>query len=101
MFGEAARPGGFEADDGAVVGCCVAPDDVPALILSGEALLRSGVALRDGTTIGPRPETGHRVVIREHCDIGEDVSIWSNSIIDYGRRIGDRVKVHCNCHVAQ
>ena len=32
---------------------------------------------------------------------GDDVSIWSNSVVDYGCVIGDRVKIHCNCYVAQ
>jgi acetyltransferase-like isoleucine patch superfamily enzyme len=29
------------------------------------------------------------------------VSIWSNTVIDYGTVIGDDVKIHCNCYVAQ
>jgi acetyltransferase-like isoleucine patch superfamily enzyme len=40
-------------------------------------------------------------VIREACVLGDDVSIWSNSVIDYGCRIGTGVKVHSNCYVAQ
>ena len=67
----------------------------------GEALLRSGTVVYDGTQIGERLETGHNVVIREKCVIGDDVSIWSNTVIDYGTVIGDRVKIHCNCYVAQ
>ena len=35
------------------------------------------------------------------CQIGDDVSIWSNTVVDYGCRIGSRVKIHCNCYVAQ
>jgi acetyltransferase-like isoleucine patch superfamily enzyme len=46
-------------------------------------------------------QTGHGVVVREACEIGDDVSIWSNAVVDYGCRIGDRVKIHCNCYVAQ
>jgi acetyltransferase-like isoleucine patch superfamily enzyme len=41
------------------------------------------------------------VVIREDCRIGDDVCVWSNTVIDYGCRIGNRVKIHCNCYVAQ
>ena len=33
--------------------------------------------------------------------IGDDVSIWSNTVVDYGCRIGDRVKIHSNCYIAQ
>jgi acetyltransferase-like isoleucine patch superfamily enzyme len=41
------------------------------------------------------------VVVREQCEIGDDVSVWSNTVIDYGCRIGDGVKIHSNCYVAQ
>ncbi len=33
--------------------------------------------------------------------LGDDVSIWSNTVIDYGTVIGNGVKIHCNCYVAQ
>ena len=33
--------------------------------------------------------------------IGDDVAVWSNTVVDYGCRIGDRVKIHCNCYIAQ
>ena len=65
------------------------------------ARLRSGTVLYAGSRIGARLQTGHHVVVREDCEIGDDVSVWSNSVIDYGCRIGDGVKIHCNCYVAQ
>jgi acetyltransferase-like isoleucine patch superfamily enzyme len=40
-------------------------------------------------------------VIREQNDIGHDFSLWNNATVDYGCVIGDRVKIHCNCYVAQ
>jgi acetyltransferase-like isoleucine patch superfamily enzyme len=46
-------------------------------------------------------ETGHHVVVREGCSLGDDVSIWSNSVIDYDCELGDAVKIHSNCYVAQ
>jgi acetyltransferase-like isoleucine patch superfamily enzyme len=88
------------ADEGVVIGYPSARGR-GQLILATGARLRSGTVLYEGTTIGPRLETGHGVVVREHCMIGEDVSIWSNTVIDYGCRIGNRVKIHCNCYVAQ
>jgi acetyltransferase-like isoleucine patch superfamily enzyme len=69
--------------------------------LGAGAHLRSGTVLYDGSTIGPRLQTGHHVVIREDCEIGADVSVWSGSVVDYGCRIGDGVKIHTNCYVAQ
>jgi len=71
------------------------------LVLGPGARLRSGTVLYRGSTIGARLETGHHVVIREECSIGDDVSIWTGSVVDYGCRIGSRVKIHCNCYLAQ
>ena len=33
--------------------------------------------------------------------IGDDFSLWSNSTVDYGCVIGNRVKIHHNVYVAQ
>lgn len=65
------------------------------------ARLRSGTVLYGGSRFGARLSTGHHVVVREDCVIGDDVAIWANSVIDYGCRIGDGVKIHSNCYVAQ
>jgi acetyltransferase-like isoleucine patch superfamily enzyme len=65
------------------------------------ARLRSGTVLYDGSRIGAGFETGHHVVVRENCVIGDDVSVWSGAVVDYGCRIGDRVKIHAGCYVAQ
>jgi acetyltransferase-like isoleucine patch superfamily enzyme len=73
----------------------------PRLVLGTGARLRSGTVLYVGSRIGRRFETGHHVVIREENRIGDDVSVWSNTVIDYGCLIGDRVKVHSNCYIAQ
>ena len=65
------------------------------------AHLRSGTIIYDGVTIGQELQTGHNVVIREENIIGDNVGIWSNSVIDYGCRIGNNVKIHTNVCVAQ
>lgn len=89
------------ADQGVFVGYPVSRADLAPLVLGIGARLRSGTVIYDGTTIGQRLQTGHGVIIRECCEIGDDVSIWSNSVVDYGCKIGNRVKIHCNCYVAQ
>ncbi|MBW3638386.1 MAG: N-acetyltransferase [Actinobacteria bacterium] len=76
------------------------PVDEP-LHLGPAARLRSGTVLYAGSRIGARFSTGHHVVIREQSTIGDDVSVWSNSVVDYGCRIGNRVKIHTGCYVAQ
>ncbi len=89
------------ADDGVLVGY---PPDRPVqqpLRLGPSARLRSGSVLYAGSTIGARLSTGHNVIIREESTIGDDVSVWSCSVVDYGCRIGDRVKIHTGCYVAQ
>ena len=89
------------ADDGVQVGY---PPDRPVdapLHLGPAARLRSGTVLYAGSRIGARFSTGHHVVVREQSAIGDDVSVWSNSVVDYGCRIGDRVKIHTGCYVAQ
>lgn len=71
------------------------------LRIGSEATVRSGTIIYVGTTIGRGLQTGHNVVIREENIIGDNVGIWSNSVIDYGCRIGNNVKIHSNVYVAQ
>ncbi len=71
------------------------------LTLGAGARLGSGTILYLGSTIGARLQTGHHVVVREQNVVGDDVSIWSNSVIDYGCQIGNQVKIHTNVYIAQ
>lgn len=71
------------------------------LVIGPEAHIRRGSVIYAGSRIGARLATGHNVVIREENDIGDGFCLWSNSIIDYGCRVGCGVKVHSNCYVAQ
>jgi len=71
------------------------------LLIGKNARIRSGTVIYAGSEIGDSLETGHNVVIREENVIGEHFSIWNNSVIDYGCRIGCNVKIHCNVYVAQ
>jgi len=71
------------------------------LRLGDAARVRSGTVLYAHTRIGRSFETGHHVVVREENRIGDQVSIWNHSTVDYGCRIGNRVKIHCSCYIAQ
>lgn len=71
------------------------------LVIGREARIRSGSVIYAGSTIGSGLETGHNVIIREENEIGDHFSVWNNTVIDYGCRIGNRVKIHCNVYVAQ
>jgi acetyltransferase-like isoleucine patch superfamily enzyme len=71
------------------------------LTIGAHARVRSGSVIYAGSIIGAYFETGHHSIIREENEIGEHFSIWNNSVVDYGCRIGMRVKIHCQVYVAQ
>lgn len=92
----------FTVEEDVVVGRV--PDrsiEISPLEVGDSATIRSGSVVYACSSIGRGLETGHNVVIREQNEIGDDFRIWSGSVIDYGCRIGDRVKIHCSCYVAQ
>jgi acetyltransferase-like isoleucine patch superfamily enzyme len=91
-----------QVDDGVILGYLTARQ-IPtrALTIGRGPRIRSGSVLYAGSTIGAGLETGHNVVIREENRIGDELRIWNSSTIDYGCVIGNRVKIHTNCYVAQ
>lgn len=101
MPGEPEIGPGLQADDDVVLGYRAERGVPSPLVVGRDARLRSGTVLYAGTRIGDRFQTGHHVVIREESRLGDDVAVWSNSVVDYGCVIGDRVKIHSNCYVAQ
>jgi acetyltransferase-like isoleucine patch superfamily enzyme len=91
----------FAADPGVLIAHAASRDTATDFYLGSDAMLRSGTVLYAGSHIGARFQTGHHVVVREECQIGDDVSVWSNTVVDYGCRIGNRVKIHSGCYIAQ
>ncbi len=69
--------------------------------LGPHARLRRGTILYAGSAIGSYLETGHFVVIREQCVIGDHVSIWSHTVVDYGVTIGHNVSLHTGLYISQ
>jgi acetyltransferase-like isoleucine patch superfamily enzyme len=91
-----------EIDEGAILGYPPGRADKRGeVVLGEESKIRSGSVIYQGVTIGHRFETGHNVIIREENEIGDSVCVWTNTVVDYGCRIGNRVKIHSNCYVAQ
>lgn len=93
---------GCEVDSGVVLGFLTGRhiDDTTLRVGPG-ARIRYGTVIYAGTAIGAGLQTGHNVVIREENDIGDNLNIWNSSTIDYGCKIGNDVKIHCNVYVAQ
>ncbi len=67
--------------------------DAASTVLADVRALRSGTVIYAGSTIGAGLETGHNVVIREENEIGAELSIWSNSSLDYGCTVGNPARV--------
>ena len=72
-----------------------------ALIIGDHAIIRSGTIIYLNSRIGDFLQTGHHAIIREENEIGNYFSIWSGSVLDYGCKIGNRVKIHTLCYIAQ
>jgi acetyltransferase-like isoleucine patch superfamily enzyme len=97
MLGEDGR-----VDVGAILGYPAARGkNVDVVTIGRNARIRSGTVIYGGAKIGDNLQTGHNVVIREENEIGDDFAVWNNTVIDYGCKIGNHVKIHCNCYVAQ
>jgi acetyltransferase-like isoleucine patch superfamily enzyme len=92
---------GLVADGDVTLGYAPPRAAACTLVLGRNARLRSGTVIYAGCEIGGDFETGHHVIVREGTKIGDQVSVWSNTVIDYGCVIGSRVKIHCNCYLAQ
>ena len=88
-------------DESAVIGYLPSRGNNKILKIGTAAHVRGGAIIYGGTRIGRNLETGHNVVIREENDIGDHFCVWSNSIIDYGCKIGNNVKIHSNVYVCQ
>jgi acetyltransferase-like isoleucine patch superfamily enzyme len=70
--------------------------DRPTIIGAG-AVIRAYTVIYAGVTIGARLVTGHGALIREDNELGDDVSVGTNAVLEFGNRIGSRVSIHSGC----
>jgi len=61
------------------------------------AVIRPFTTIYAGTTIGARLQTGQGASIREDNVIGDDVSIGTHATLEFGNRLGSRIRVHTGC----
>lgn len=59
--------------------------------------IRAFTTIYAGSVIGENFQTGQGVSIREDNVIGNDVSIGTNSVIEFGNKIGDYSRIHSGC----
>ncbi|PTN33806.1 N-acetyltransferase [Desulfonatronum sp. SC1] len=69
-------------------------------VLGREHLLRMGTIIYADVQIGDFFQTGHYVLIREHCQFGDHVWIGSHSVIDGQVGIGNFVKIAARCYIS-
>jgi acetyltransferase-like isoleucine patch superfamily enzyme len=76
------------------------PEPVATVIGAG-AIIRSHSVIYCGNRIGNGFRTGHGVMVREDNEIGDDVSIGTNSIVEHHVKIGNGVRLHSNVFVPE
>jgi acetyltransferase-like isoleucine patch superfamily enzyme len=65
--------------------------------LGEECLVRPFSTIYAGTSIGRGLQTGQGASIREDNIIGDDVSIGTHTVLEFGNRIGNHVRIHTAC----
>jgi acetyltransferase-like isoleucine patch superfamily enzyme len=65
------------------------------------AIIRSHTIIYAGNVIGARVQTGHGVMIRELNEIGDDVSIGTNSVVEHHVCIANKVRIHSNAFIPE
>ncbi len=71
------------------------------LVVGRNAVLRSHTVLYLGSRSGDDFQTGHGALIREKNVIGDGVSVGSHSEVSREAKIGNRVRIHSRCFVAE
>jgi len=76
------------------------PGELP-LVIGPESIIRPFTTIYAGTTIGARFQSGQGASIREDNVIGDDCSVGTNAILEYGNRLGKGTRVHSGCFLEQ
>jgi acetyltransferase-like isoleucine patch superfamily enzyme len=72
-----------------------------ALVIGPRAVIRPFTTIYAGTTIGAEFQTGQGASIREDNQIGDDCSVGTNAVLEFGNRLGKSVRVHSGCFLEQ
>lgn len=67
------------------------------LVIGPGSVIRPFTTIYAGTTIGARLQTGQGASIREDNVLGDDVSVGTHASLEFGNRLGSRVRVHSGC----
>jgi acetyltransferase-like isoleucine patch superfamily enzyme len=92
---------------GSVVGShCILGHQAPTggqepLTVGSGSVIRSHSILYEGSSFGPRLETGHRVTIREGVSAGENLRVGTQCDLQGDTVIGDFVRCHSSVHIGK
>jgi len=67
------------------------------LVIGPDGVIRPFTTIYAGTTIGARFNSGQGASIREDNVIGDDCSVGTHAVLEYGNRIGNGSRVHSGC----
>lgn len=67
------------------------------LVIGKGCIIRPFTTIYAGSRFGDDLQTGQGASIREDNIIGNGVSIGTNTVLEFGNRIGNRVRVHSLC----
>lgn len=99
IFKNVALGHGTVVDETATIGLppANAADGERPTVIGPGATIRSHTVVYAGTTIGARFSAGHGALVRESNVLGDDVSVGTNAALEYGNRVGNRVRIHTGC----
>jgi len=67
------------------------------LVIGKDGIIRPFTTIYAGSTFGDSLQTGQGASIREENVVGDDVSIGTNAVLEFGNKIGNRVRIHSLC----
>ncbi len=67
------------------------------LVIGDWAVVRPFTTIYAGSVIGARLQTGQCVSIREDNVFGDDVSVGTNAVLEFGNHIGHGARIHSGC----
>jgi len=70
-----------------------------ALLLKGDARIRSGTIIYADSQFGNDFQTGHNVMIREKSKIGNHVLVGTGTVVDGQVDLGNFIKIESNCYI--
>jgi acetyltransferase-like isoleucine patch superfamily enzyme len=89
-------------------GCAVGPfavvgvdgPEAPLRVGAG-AVIRSHAVVYRASRIGDRFHAGHGALVRDGCEIGDDVSVGSHTVVEFAVSLANGVRLHSGCFVPE